>query len=127
LCQWPFIRFLSTKNNGNIEVPRKDPYTQLHHWIVHAKTEAKKSINEGERNPQFTMPHLESLNKLGLIKLPTQFKLEDTPTTPNATKKKKAKAPPKAKATIAPHVSVAPPKNKKSVAAQTKGKCTHCS
>jgi hypothetical protein len=32
------------KEHGTIEVPMKDPYKQLHRWIVHAKTEAKKTI-----------------------------------------------------------------------------------
>jgi hypothetical protein len=50
------------------------------------------------------MPHLKSFNKLGLITLPTQFKLKDAPTTPKALKKKMAKAPPKAKATVVPKV-----------------------
>jgi hypothetical protein len=47
------------------------------------------------------MPHLESLNKLGLIDFPTKFKLKDKPTTPKATKNKKANAPLKAKAPFA--------------------------
>jgi hypothetical protein len=116
-----FEIFKYQKEHGNIEVPRKSPFKQLHHWIF--PTEAKKIIKEGEGNPQFTMPPLKSLNKLGLMKLRTQFKLKDTPTTPKATKKKTTEAPPKAKATVVQNVSVDPPKNKKkSVAAQTKDK-----
>jgi hypothetical protein len=113
--------FKYQQEHGNIKVPKKDPYKQLHCWIVHAKTVSKKIIKEEEGNPQFTMPHLKSLNKLGLANLSTQFKFKDKPTTPKATKKKTVKAPPKAKAPFVAKFLVAPPKKKKkSVAAQTK-------
>jgi hypothetical protein len=50
--------FRYQKENGNIKVPMQDPYKQIHRWIVHAKTEAKKIFKEGKGHPQFTLPHL---------------------------------------------------------------------
>jgi hypothetical protein len=48
---------------------------------------SKKIIEEGNGNPNFTLPNLKLLNKLGIIKLRTNFKLKKT-TTPKAAKKK---------------------------------------
>jgi hypothetical protein len=114
--------FKYQKEYGNIEVPNKDPYKQLHHWIIHAKTVSKTMIKEGEGNPQCTMPHLKSLIKILLINLPTQVKLRDKPTTPKATMKKTTNAPPKSKAPVATKVSVASPKKTNSVIAKPKAK-----
>jgi hypothetical protein len=62
----------------------------------------KKIIQEGNGNQNFTLPHLKLLNELGIIKLPTNFKLKET-ATPKAAKKKQTKqkttqVPPKANA-----------------------------
>jgi hypothetical protein len=95
--------FKYQKENGNSSFPNKEPYKQLHHWIAHAKNVSKKIIQEGNGNPNFTLPHLKLLNELGIIKLPTNFKLKD-------------QVPPKAKAQGAlarvSRVSVFPPMKK---------------
>jgi hypothetical protein len=92
--------FKYKKENGNIYIPNKEPYKQLHRWITHTKNASKKIIQEGNGNPNFTLPNLKLLNELGIIKLPTNFKLKET-STPKATKKKEmknkmTKVPPKA-------------------------------
>jgi hypothetical protein len=93
------------KEHGNTNIPKVDPHKHLHIWIIHAKTAPKKIIQEGCGNPRFTMPHLLPLRKLGIIDLPTGFKLKEAPTKPKATENKKANAataaPPKANAPIA--------------------------
>jgi hypothetical protein len=81
----------------------------------------QKNIQEGNGNPNFTLlPNLKLLNEIGIIKLPTNFKLKET-TTPKATRKKETKkkttqVPPKAKAQGAlarvSGLSVVPPKRK---------------
>jgi hypothetical protein len=113
--------FKYERDHGTVEIPKKDSYRQLHHWILNAKTTAKKNIKEGKRNPEFIMPLLRLLNKLGLIQLTPPFKFKDTPTTPKATKKKKTvKAPLKGKAIVTRSVALLT--KKKSLAAQTKSK-----
>jgi hypothetical protein len=112
--------FKYKRENGNISIPNKEPYKQLHRWITHAKNASKKIIQEGNGNPNFTSPNLKLLNKLGIIKLPTNFKLKET-ATPKAAKKKEMKknmtqVPPKAKTQGAlarvSRVSVVPPMKK---------------
>jgi hypothetical protein len=91
--------FKYKKENGNISIPNKEPYKQLRRWITHAKDASKKIIEQGNGNPNFTLPNLKLLNELGIIKLPTNFKLKETTTTTKAAKKKETtKVPPKAKA-----------------------------
>jgi hypothetical protein len=94
--------FKYKKENGNISIPNKEPYKQLYHWITHANNASKKIIQEGNGNPNFTLPNLKLLNELGIIKLPTTFKLKETATSMSAkkkeTKKKKTQVPPTAKA-----------------------------
>jgi hypothetical protein len=83
-------------------VPNKEPHKQLRHWIIHAKVTSKKIIEQGSGNPNFTLPNLKLLNKLGIIQLPSNFKLKETTTTKSARKKEKkkkmTKEPPKVKA-----------------------------
>jgi hypothetical protein len=101
-------------------VPNKEPHKQLRRWITHAKAASKKIIEQGNGNPNFTLPNLKLLNELGIIKLPSNFKLKETITTKSAkkkeTKKKMTKVPPKAKAQGAratvSRVSVVAPKKK---------------
>jgi hypothetical protein len=64
------------KEHGNIYVPNKEPHKQLHRWITHAKAVSKKIIEQGSGNPNFTLPNLKFLNKLGIIQLPSNFKLK---------------------------------------------------
>jgi hypothetical protein len=94
--------FKYKKENGNISIRNKEPHKQLRRWITHVKYASKKIIEQGNGNPNFTLPNLKLLNKLGILKLPTNFKLKQT-TTPKAakkkeTKKKMTKVPPKVKA-----------------------------
>jgi hypothetical protein len=94
--------FKYKKEHRNISIRSKEPHKQLHRWITHAKDASKKIIEQGNGNPNFTLPNLKLLNELGIIKLPSNFKLKET-TPPNAakkkeTKKKTTKVPPKAKA-----------------------------
>jgi hypothetical protein len=107
------------KEHGNISVPNKEPHKQLRHWITHVKAASKKIIEQGSGNPNFTLPNLKLLNELGIIQLPSNFKLKETTTTKSAKKKEKkkkktTKEPPKAKAQGAratvSRVSVAAPK-----------------
>jgi transcription initiation factor IIF auxiliary subunit len=97
-----FKIFKYKKEKGNISIPNKDPYKQLHRWITHAKDASKKIIQEGNGNSNFTLPTLKLLNELGITQLPTNFKLKETATPKAAkkkeTKKKMAKVPPKANA-----------------------------
>jgi hypothetical protein len=92
--------FKYKKEHGNISVPNKEPHKQLRRWIVHAKATSKKIIEEGSGNPKFTLPNLKLLNELGIIQLPSNFKLKETTTTMSAKKKEKKKTttkePPKA-------------------------------
>jgi hypothetical protein len=121
--------FKNKKENRNISIPNKEPYKQLHRWITHAKNASKKIIQEGNGNPNFTLPNLKLLNELGTIKLPANFKLKET-ATPKAAKKKETKkkmtqVPPKAKAqgalARASRVSIVP-RMKKNRAAFPKAK-----
>jgi hypothetical protein len=94
--------FKYKKEHGNISVPNKEPYKQLRRWITHAKAASKKIIEQVSGNPNFTLPNLKLLNELGIIQLPSNFKLKETTTTNSAKKKEKkkktTKEPPKAKA-----------------------------
>jgi hypothetical protein len=94
--------FKYNKEHVNISVPNKEPHKQLRRWMAHAKAVSKKIIEQGSGNPNFTLPNLKLLNKLGTIKLPSNFKLKETTTTKSAKKKEKkkktTKEPPKAKA-----------------------------
>jgi hypothetical protein len=80
---------------------------------------SKKIIEQGSGNPNFTLPNLKLLNELGIIKLPSNFKLKETTTTKSAKKKEKKKTtklPPKgkaqgARATVSRVSVVAPNKN----------------
>jgi hypothetical protein len=112
--------FKYRKEHGNIYIPNKEPHKQLRRWITHAKDASKKIIEQGNGNPNFTLPNLKLLNELGIIKLPSTFKLKET-TTPQAarkkeTKKKMIKVLPKAKAQGAratvSRVSVVAPKKR---------------
>jgi hypothetical protein len=53
------------KDYGNMLVPNRDHYKQLHRWITHAKYVSKKIIQEWKGNPKFTLP-LNFLNELSL-------------------------------------------------------------
>jgi hypothetical protein len=112
--------FKYKKERGNISIPNKEPHKQLRRWITHAKDGSKKIIEQGNGNPNFTLPNLKVLNEIGIIKLPSNFKLKET-TTPKAAKnkemkKKTTKVHPKAKAQGAratvSRVSVVAPKKK---------------
>jgi hypothetical protein len=81
---------------------------------------SEKSIEQGSGNPNFTLPNLKLLNELGIIKLPSNFKLKETTTTKSSrkkeTQKKTTKVPPKvkaqgARATVSRVSVVAPKKN----------------
>jgi hypothetical protein len=52
------------KEDGTISVPNKEPHKQLRRWITHAKAASKKSIEQGNGNPNFTLPNLKLLNEL---------------------------------------------------------------
>jgi hypothetical protein len=52
----------------------EDPH--LYRWIIHAKALSATIIEQGHGNEKFTLPHLVSLHKLGLIVLPHKFKLQ---------------------------------------------------
>jgi hypothetical protein len=65
--------FTYKKEHGNISVPNKEPHKQLRRWITHAKAASKKTIEQGNRNPNFTLPNLKLLNELGIIKLPSNW------------------------------------------------------
>jgi hypothetical protein len=110
--------FKYKKEHGNISVTNKEPHKQLRRWITHAKAVSKKSIEQGSGNPNFTLPNLKLLNELGIIKLPSNFKLKETTTTKYAKTKETmtTKMPPKAKAqgaraTVSRVSVVAPKKN----------------
>jgi hypothetical protein len=95
--------FKYKKEHGNISVPNKVPQKHLRRWITHAKATSKKIIEQGSGNPNFTLPNLKLLNELGIIQLPSNFKLKETTTTTKSAKKKEkknktTKEPPKAKA-----------------------------
>jgi hypothetical protein len=112
--------FKYKKEHGNISIPNKEPHKQLHRWITHTKYVSKNIIEQGNGNPNFTLPNLKLLNELGIIKLPSKFNLKETTTQKAAkkkeTKKKMTKVPPKAKAQGAratvSRVSVVAPKKK---------------
>jgi hypothetical protein len=70
--------FKYKKEHGNISVSNKEPHKQLRHWITHAKAVSRKTIEQGSGNPNFTLPNLKLLNELGIIKLPSNFKLKET-------------------------------------------------
>jgi hypothetical protein len=97
----PFFKY--KKEHRNNAIPEADPYKHLHHWIIHAKTVPKKSVQEGNGNPRFTMPLLLSLRIVGIIDLPTGFKSKETPMNPKVTDNKKANA-----ATVAPPKDTTP-------------------
>jgi hypothetical protein len=94
--------FKHKKEYEHISVPNKEPHKQPRRWIIHAKAVSKKIIEQGSGNPNFTLPNLKLLNELGIIKLPSNFKLKETTITKSAKKKEKTKkmtkVPPKAKA-----------------------------
>jgi hypothetical protein len=63
------------KEHGHIKVnTMEDPH--LYRWIMHAKAVSATIIEQGYGNEKFTLPHLISLHKLGLIVLPHKFKLQ---------------------------------------------------
>jgi hypothetical protein len=108
--------FKYKKEHGNISVPNKEPHKQIHRWITQAKAVSKKTIEQGNGNPDFTLPNMKLLNELGIIKLPSNFKLKEITTTKSEKKKETTKVPPKAKAQVAratfSRVSVVAPKKK---------------
>jgi glutathione S-transferase len=62
------------KEHGHIKVNKtEDPH--LYRWIIHAKAVSATIIEQGHGNVKFTLLHLTSLRKLGLIVLPHKFKL----------------------------------------------------
>jgi hypothetical protein len=68
------------KEHGRIKVNKtEDPH--LYRWIVHVKTVSATIIEQGRGNVKFTLPHLISLHKPGLVVLPHKFKLEPKPMT----------------------------------------------
>jgi hypothetical protein len=79
--------FKYKKEHRNISVPNKEPHKQLRRWITHTKATSKKSIEQGSGNPNFTLPNLKLLNELGIIQLPSNFKLKETTTKKSAKKK----------------------------------------
>jgi hypothetical protein len=63
------------KEHGHFKVKKmEDPH--LYCWIIHAKAVSTTIIEQGHGNKEFTLPHLISLHKLGLIVLPHKFKLQ---------------------------------------------------
>jgi hypothetical protein len=68
------------KEDGHIKVNKTaDPH--LYRWIIHAKAVSTTIIEQGHGNVKFTLPHLISLHKLGLIVIPHNFKLQPEPMT----------------------------------------------
>jgi hypothetical protein len=57
----------------------KTKYPHLYHWIINAKAVSATIIEQGHGNVKFTLPHVISLQKLGLIVLPQRFKLQPKP------------------------------------------------
>jgi hypothetical protein len=63
------------KEHGHIKVNNtEDPH--LYHWIMHAKSVSATIKEQGYSNDKYTLLHLISLHKLGLIVLPHKFKLQ---------------------------------------------------
>ena len=73
-------------NGENAKVKEgEDPW--LYRWIQHSKTQWKKNLKNGYGNPEFTLPLLMSLNKLGIITVPKGFQLKPRP-EPDVSSKK---------------------------------------
>jgi hypothetical protein len=63
------------KEHGRIKVNNKeDPH--LYRWIMNTNAVSTTIIDQGYGNDKFTLPHLMSLHKMGLIILPPKFKLQ---------------------------------------------------
>jgi hypothetical protein len=68
------------KEHGHSKVNKMEG-PHLYRWIIHAKAVSATIIEQGHGNVKFTLPHLVSLHKLGLIVLPHKFKLQRNPMT----------------------------------------------
>jgi hypothetical protein len=66
------------REHGHIKVNNVEG-PHLYRWIMHAKAVSATIIEQGYGNAKFTLPHLISCHKLGLIVLPPKFKLKPEP------------------------------------------------